>query len=238
MQVIAAIDLWEGQVVRLRRGEFSAIEKVADSPLHAAQQLKEWGMRWWHIVDLSGAKAGGLIQRDFLSELRRAFPEVKMNLGGGLRSIDDIDWGIKAGFDFLVIGSLAIEAPGILEELIQTYGAERFILAADVRGGYVAYRGWQAVTPLSVEDFIQQWQQKGVTTFLCTHIDRDGMLGGPDISFYQSIQNTARSARIIASGGIRHPEDLDALAKVGISAAVVGKALYANPTAWRGYFSS
>ncbi|MEN3041000.1 MAG: 1-(5-phosphoribosyl)-5-[(5-phosphoribosylamino)methylideneamino] imidazole-4-carboxamide isomerase [Bacteroidia bacterium] len=233
MQVIAAIDLWEGNVVRLRRGEFTAIEKVADSPLQAARQLREWGLRWWHLVDLSGAKEGQLVQKELLYELRQSFPEVTMNLGGGLRSVEAVEWGIKAGFDFLVLGSLAIEDPELVDRLIQTYGADRFILAADVRGGCIAYRGWQTVAPIAVEDFIQRWHQKGVTTFLCTQVDRDGMLSGPDIRFYQTLQMAAYPARIIASGGIRHPADIEALARVGISAAIVGKALYADPPAWK-----
>lgn len=230
MQLIAAIDLWGGRVVRLRQGDFQAQEEISANPLALGERLLSWGLHWWHIVDLMGAK-GESPQWMLLESLRRNFPQVRMNLGGGLRSDAAVARAVEAGFDHLVIGSAAVETPAHLSAWIRLYGAERFILAADLRGGQIAVRGWQAVAPIPVERFLSDWCAAGIRLFLCTEVERDGMLSGPDPALYAKLVAQAAPAHIIASGGIRNGEDLQALAGVGVTAAVVGKALYTDPRA-------
>ncbi|MCX8113036.1 MAG: 1-(5-phosphoribosyl)-5-[(5-phosphoribosylamino)methylideneamino] imidazole-4-carboxamide isomerase [Bacteroidia bacterium] len=231
MQLIAAIDVWEGKVVRLRQGDFSAPQEIHSNPLDIGRQLCEWGVRWWHVVDLMGAKVGQLQQSSVLAKLRQTFPEVKMNLAGGLRTIEDIRWGVSAGFDYLVIGSAAVERPKEACSWIESYGAQRFILAADLRAGYLAIRGWQTRTAIEPSHFFEVWKAQGIQTFLCTEVERDGTLSGPDIALYEALLEAAKPATIIASGGVRGPGDLQALANIGVTAVVVGKALYTDPQA-------
>lgn len=230
MQLIAAIDLWAGKVVRLRQGNFQALEEISADPLTLGEKLLEWGLHWWHIVDLMGAK-GESPQWALLESLRRRFPQVRMNLGGGLRSHAAVTQAVEIGFDYLVIGSAAIEAPDQLLGWIELHGAERFILAADLRAGQIAIRGWQAVSPIPVERFFNEWCAAGIRLFLCTEVERDGMLSGSDPALYARLVGLAAPAGIIASGGIRNGEDLRRLAQVGVTAAVVGKALYSAPRA-------
>lgn len=230
MQVIAAIDLWAGKAVRLRQGDFDTQEEISADPMALGAKLHAWGLRWWHIVDLMGAK-GEALQKPLLIALRKAFPDVRMNLGGGLRDEASIAWAADSGFDHLVVGSAAVTRPEQVNAWLERYGAARFIIAADLKGGYIATHGWQKIAPIPVPSFFAQWREKGVQAFLCTEVERDGMLTGANLSLYAELVQQAAPAQVIASGGIRGQADLDALAKIGVFAAVVGKALYTDPTA-------
>lgn len=230
MQVIAAIDLWAGKAVRLRQGDFDTQEEISTDPLALGAKLYDWGVRWWHVVDLMGAK-GDALQRPILTALRKAFPDVRMNLGGGLRDETAINWAIQSGFDHLIVGSAAVSAPEKVKAWLRQYGPERFIIAADLKGGLIATHGWQKVIPMPIQSFFMQWREAGIQAFLCTEVERDGMLAGPNLSLYTQLVQQAAPAQVIASGGIRGKADLEALASLGIGAAIVGKALYTDPTA-------
>lgn len=229
MRIIAAIDLWQGKVVRLRQGNFAHQDIIHDDPIATGETLLSWGVQWWHIVDLEGAKKGSLQQQNVLKALRYRFPTVQMNVGGGIRSEKDLQWVLETGFDYVVMGSLAVEASQTVQSWIAQYGAHRFILAADMKGGSLAIKGWQASVPLQAEEFIVSWKAAQPYAFLCTEVERDGMLSGPDLPLYQHLQSLAAPVPVIASGGIRGASDLRALASVGITAAIVGKALYTDP---------
>lgn len=232
MPLIAAIDLWKGKAVRLRQGDFSSPEVISQDPLEVGEKLIQWGISWWHIVDLEGAKEGGLVQKALLSAIRRNFPHVRMNLAGGLRTRETIEWGAAEGFDYLVIGSAAVEAPTEVQHWLKLYGSQRFILAADLKGSLITIHGWQTTVSLPVKEFFIRWIGEGVRTFLCTEVERDGMMSGPNLALYRELVTEARPADIIASGGIRHSRDIRALEALGVKAAVVGKALYVDPQAF------
>jgi len=225
MQLIAGVDLWEGQVVRLQRGDFSQ-RVVYGSWEEVGRRLWEAGLRRWHVVDLQGAQAGQLIQKETLRRLRESFPEVQMSLGGGIRSEADLIWALEAGFEWVVIGSVAVLEPALLRSWIQTYGGKRFIIAADARGDKVTLKGWQEESLLEAKALIRAWAVMGIAAFLSTQVERDGTLEGVDVGFYERLVGLSAGIPILASGGIRGPEDLDALRKVGVYGAIVGRALY------------
>lgn len=240
MQVIPAIDLWEGKAVRLRQGDFSRQEIVGEDIYAVGERFLEWGLRRWHIVDLMGAREGRLLQRELLARLRAAFPEVRVSVGGGIRTEEEVEWVLSQGFGWVVIGSMAVEEPERVQDWIKAWGPDRFILAADVREGHIAVKGWQVRSSLPLDEFLAQWRMKGIAGFLCTQVERDGLLQGTDEKWYAEVQRVAAPVPVIASGGIRGRIDLDRLARVGISAAIVGKALYADPTVadWIGAYVS
>lgn len=240
MQIIAAIDLWEGQVVRLWQGDFARRETMGSSPEEMGERFLAWGLRRWHVVDLMGARQGQLRQKNTLECLRNRFPQVQMSLGGGLRTEAEIEWALAAGFDWVVLGSVAVTQPEAVAQWMQRWGRERFILAADARGEYIAIAGWQSTTAMTVEAFLTRWKALQPAAFLCTQVERDGTLKGPAIEWLAQVQAVAAPVPVIASGGIRGGEDLEALRQAGLSAAVVGKALYTDPQAqvWVRRFSS
>ncbi len=225
MQLIAGIDLWEGRVVRLMQGDFSRRIEYG-SWKEIASRLWEAGVRRWHVVDLQGAQAGQLIQRETLQALRNAFPQVQMSLGGGIRSEADLIWALEQKFDWVVIGSLAVMEPALVRSWIQTYGGEHFIIAADARGGRVTMKGWQEEALIEAKALIRAWALMGISAFLSTQVERDGSLSGVDESFYGRLVGLSAGVPILASGGIRGPQDLDALGRVGVKGAIVGRALY------------
>ncbi|MCX7606988.1 MAG: 1-(5-phosphoribosyl)-5-[(5-phosphoribosylamino)methylideneamino] imidazole-4-carboxamide isomerase [Bacteroidia bacterium] len=232
MQVIPAIDVWEGEAVRLWQGDFGMRERFSRSLEAVGQRFLSWGVQRWHVVDLEGAKEGRVKQKDVLFRLRQAFPSVKISLGGGLRTEAEIEWALQAGFDWVVLGSAVVEQPENEVALwLQRWGAAQFIIAADTRKGCLTTQGWQREAPIRVGDFVQQWRDTGIAGLLCTQVERDGTLLGPDVAFYRELQALASPVPIIASGGIRGPQDLESLQAAGISMAIVGKALYVDPTA-------
>lgn len=231
MHLIPGIDLWAGQVVRLWQGDFSQRQVVGESPRETGQRFLRWGLRRWHVVDLEGARKGSLQQKEVLLALRRSFSQVQMSLGGGLRTQADVAWALEAGFDWVVVGSAAVLKTQEVQRWMDQWGSQRFILASDLREGQVAMQGWQERSSISVEAFLKTWQPRAPAAFLCTQVERDGTLAGPDVELYRRLQQVAWPVPVIASGGIRGPEDLDALKQAGLAAAIVGKALYTDPTA-------
>ncbi len=225
MQLIAGVDLWEGRVVRLVQGDFGQRTDYG-SWEEIGKRLWEGGLRRWHVVDLQGAQAGHLVQKETLRALRQAFLQVQMSLGGGIRSEADLEWALEQGFEWVVIGSVTVLEPARVRSWIQTYGGQRFILAADARGGKVAFKGWQEESLLEAKALIRAWTLMGVAAFLSTQVERDGSLAGVDESFYERLVGLSAGVPILASGGIRGPQDLEALQKVGVHGAIVGRALY------------
>jgi len=225
MQVIAGVDLWEGEVVRLRQGDFEA-RRAYGGWEEIGRRLQEAGLKRWHIVDLEGARAGHLVQKETLQRLRAAFPEVRMSIGGGIRSEAELVWAMQTGFDWVVVGSVAVLEPELLRSWIQRYGGARFIIAADAKGGKVALKGWQEESLLEAKALIRAWAVMGIAAFLSTQVERDGTLEGVDKHFYERLVALSAGVPILASGGIRGAEDLEVLRQVGVQGAIVGRALY------------
>jgi phosphoribosylformimino-5-aminoimidazole carboxamide ribotide isomerase len=221
-----AIDIAEGKAVRLVQGDFDAQTVYADSPLEAARGWVDAGARYLHMVDLDGARSGS---PQNLDQLERVVAElgVPVQYGGGLRSVDAVAGAIAAGASRAILGTAAFRDIDFLDEVVARHG-ERIVVSIDTRGGFVSTAGWTETTELPAAGVIERMQDRGVRTFVFTNVDKDGLLGGPDLDEVRAIAAIVRG-RFMYSGGIGRREDLAALAalrQVNLSGVIVGKALY------------
>jgi phosphoribosylformimino-5-aminoimidazole carboxamide ribotide isomerase len=225
--VIPAIDLRGGRVVRLQEGDFEREQVYDDSPPEVAARFAAAGANWIHVVDLDGARAGERRQSETIRAIRDAVtPAVRLQVGGGIRGADAVDDSLAAGADRVVLGTAAVEDPALVGAAIERHGSDRIALALDIRDGLAVGRGWVRGAPgQPVEGTIANLEGMGVTTLVVTAIDRDGLLGGPDLALLARVLDLT-DADVIASGGIATIEDLRAAQAIGCSGAIVGRALY------------
>ena len=226
MILLPAIDIADGKAVRLVQGDFDAETVYADSPLEAARAWVEAGARHLHMVDLDGARTG--VPQN-LRHLERVVAQlgVPVQYGGGLRSVDAVCDAIAAGAWRAILGTAAFRDVDFLDEVVGRFG-ERIVVSIDTRGGFVSTAGWTETTELPADECIERMQDRGVRTFVFTNVDKDGLLGGPDLDEVRRVAAAVRG-RFMYSGGIGRREDLEALAglrQVNLCGVIVGKALY------------
>lgn len=229
MLLIPSIDVRGGHCVRLFKGDFSAETIYASSPLEVAQDYASRGARWLHLVDLDGARDGELTNRTALIEMA-GVAGLSVQVGGGVRQRAIVDELLSLGVARVVVGSAAVEQPDEVASWLRDYGPERVCLAFDVRIDSTGLpqlqtRGWREATTVSLFEAVERFEQHGLRHVLCTDIDRDGALAGPNVALYR--QCVARFPTIAwqASGGVRDSADLQALHDAGAAAAISGKAL-------------
>ena len=225
MLIYPAIDIYQGKCVRLRQGNFAAQKIYSDSPPDVARSYLKDGLDFLHVVDLEGAKDGHVVNHETLHAIL-GIPGLKVQVGGGIRTREDVASLLQAGAARVVIGSLAVQSPHVVREWIREFQAERFVIAVDIRHGSVAHAGWLERADLTPSAFIDTMARAGAVRFLCTDIDRDGMLEGPNVELYSSLSNEFPTLRFIASGGVSDLEDIKKLQTTGCEGVVVGKALY------------
>ena len=225
MLIYPAIDIYQGNCVRLRQGDFDSQSLYSNSPSDAAISFCDAGLSSLHVVDLEGAKAGHIVNWEALVSIL-GISRIHAQVGGGIRTREDVFRLFDAGAKRVVIGSLAVDSPHIVEDWISEFGADRLVIAVDVRDGAIAHKGWLERANLSPSVFIDSMSRVGASRFLCTDINRDGMLGGPNLELYRSLVSEFPSIKLIASGGVSQMADIERLATTGCFAAVVGKALY------------
>ncbi len=226
MILMPAVDIRDGRAVRLRQGRFDDETVYSDDPLEAARAFVEAGASFLHVVDLDGARRG---EPANLAQLERIVTGIRtpVQYGGGLRSIDSIKAALKAGAGWVVVGTAACTDPDFLAAMVQQY-LPRLIVAVDVRGGKVSLSGWTEQTELAPEELIERLQGQGVTKFLYTNADRDGLLEGVGLDEVRRISEVVRG-RFLVSGGVGSLDDLRALRDLqlpNLSGVIVGKALY------------
>jgi phosphoribosylformimino-5-aminoimidazole carboxamide ribotide isomerase len=224
--LLPAVDIRDGKAVRLRQGHFDEETVYADDPLEAARSFVEAGARFLHVVDLDGAREGEPVNLRHVERITAEL-DVPVELGGGLRSIASIRRALKAGAARVVLGTAAFTDPELLDEALSAF-TSRILVGVDVRGGRVAVSGWTRATQTSGEDAIRLMQQRGVTRFVYTNVDRDGMLEGPDLDEVRRVGEAVRG-RFLYSGGIGSLEDLRGLRElrlVNLAGVISGKALY------------
>jgi phosphoribosylformimino-5-aminoimidazole carboxamide ribotide isomerase len=221
-QLVPAVDILGGEAVRLERGVYERIGLRAGDPVELARRLARSGPPWLHVVDLEGARSGGA-RPELVAEIAAAVAPVPVQAAGGVRSPDDALALIEAGAARVVVGTAAFSATGALTPYVEALGG-RLVVAVDVRGGRVAVEGWERTSGLGVEEAIERCLEAGVARLLCTAIDRDGTLGGPDFGLLARVRELT-GLPVLAAGGVRSREDLDALAGIGLEGAVVGRAL-------------
>ena len=226
MIIYPAIDLIDGNVVRLHKGDFDQLTKYDSDPVSVAQSYADAGAKWLHLVDLDGAKNPKNRQVGLIKKIIEG-SGLQVQTGGGIRSFNDVKTLINAGASRVVIGSLAVLDPEITKHIFNTFGPERICLAADViwqnNGFYIAVSGWQEASALGLFDFIKTYQDSGLRHTLCTDIDRDGTLSGCNRDLYQTVKKKFPDLQLQASGGVSVLNDLMELPANGV---IIGKALY------------
>jgi phosphoribosylformimino-5-aminoimidazole carboxamide ribotide isomerase len=226
-ELLAAIDLRGGRVVRLRQGDFERETSFSDDPLAVAERFVVAGAPWLHVVDLDGARAGEPAQIDQVAGIvGTAAGRASVEVSGGLRSAGDVKRVLDRGARRVAIGTAAVEDPAFVEHTIQRHGADRIAIAVDIREGVAIGRGWRTGSPgTDPEGLVRRLAAAGATTFEVTAIDRDGLAAGPNLRLLEALVGLGLG-RVIASGGIRDGEDLAAVARIGCVGAIVGRALY------------
>ena len=231
MIILPAIDLKDGKCVRLRQGRADDVTVYGDDPAQQARDWREQGGRELHVVDLDGAFAGTPRHAEVIRRIIEAFGG-PVEVGGGLRTPEALDAVIEAGAARAIIGSAALEDPEFLASAVEMYG-ERIAVGIDARNGFVQTKGWVETTQVKATDLAEAVAKAGVKTIIYTDTATDGMLGGPNLTQMAAICDAAPTCAITASGGVSSPfdvENLKALGRKNLRAAIVGKALYDGRT--------
>lgn len=223
MIILPAIDIKDGQCVRLTKGDFATVEKVAEDPLKTALAFQEAGADWIHMVDLDGAKEGSLKNSPVFLEVARK-TGLKVELGGGIRTMESIDYYMEQGISRVIIGSAAISHPELVRNAVGKYG-DRIAVGIDARDGMVSGSGWLADSDINYLDLAKRMDEAGVRCIIFTDISKDGTLSGPNLQQLGRI-NEAVSCDVIASGGIHTMRDITDLKEMGLYGAICGKSIY------------
>lgn len=225
--IYAAIDLRDGRVVRLEQGDFERETVFSEEPVTVAREFVDGGARWLHIVDLDGARAGRRVQADLIDTIVAGVAgQAGVEVAGGLRNQADVSDALGRGANRIVLGTAALADPRFVGELVAAHGSNRVAVALDVRDGLARGEGWRdGARGRRPATLLARLADIGVGTFEVTAIDRDGLLGGPDLRLLESLVALGRGD-IVASGGIRTALDLQQVRDVGCAGAIVGRALY------------
>lgn len=227
MQLIPAIDLKDGKCVRLRQGDMNAETVFSNDPVAMAQRWVDAGTTRLHIVDLDGAVAGFPVNADIIGHISDAFPDLEIQVGGGIRSFDVIQTYLDVGVDYVIIGTQAVRAPDFVDNACLEFPGH-IIVGLDAKEGKVATDGWAKVSEHSAEEIARRFEEAGVEALVFTDIRRDGMMRGVNVEATRKLAR-AVDVPIIASGGVSSLDDVRALcaaASDGISGAIVGRAIY------------
>lgn len=225
MIILPAIDLKDGKVVRLYKGDFDTVHQVADDPVATAQAFYDAGARYIHMVDLDGAKDGKRCNGDIVKAVAQV--GLRVELGGGLRTMADIEAVFDSGVYRAVIGSAAVSDRKLVENAVARFGAERIAVGIDTQDGKVKTAGWVEDSGLDYLQFAREMEKLGVKNIIFTDIDTDGTLAGPSLSRLGELKS-AVGCWITASGGVSCNEDIRALSALGMYGAIIGKAYYAG----------
>jgi phosphoribosylformimino-5-aminoimidazole carboxamide ribotide isomerase len=225
MLVIPSIDLRGGRCVRLYQGDYGRETVVGDDPVAMARHWQAAGARLLHVVDLDGARDGRPVQLDLVRRICEVLT-IPVQVGGGMRTAADVAAALDAGASRVILGTIALEQPTVVDELLARHGAARLVLGLDARDGRVASHGWLATSTVEASVLAQAMAARGIQTVVYTDIGRDSTLSGPNVAATAALARASGLA-VIASGGVTRREDLTALAaEPGISGAIVGRALY------------
>ncbi len=226
MRIIPAIDLIDGKCVRLSKGDYATQKIYNEHPLEVAKAFEAHGIQYLHLVDLDGAKSNHIVNHKVLEDIASK-TSLKIDFGGGLKTDEDLKIAFESGAKQVTGGSIAVKQPEVFSQWISTYGADKIILGADVKGEYIATDGWLETSDQSLFDFLAHYQAKGIQYTICTDISKDGMLQGPSFDLYKKILAETQ-VKLIASGGISQFDELPRLAEMGCEGTIIGKAIYEN----------
>ncbi len=223
MKIFPAIDLRDGKVVRLLKGDYDQMTVYGDDPVAYAKEFEAKGAEFLHAVDLDGAKDGDTPNFRVVERLVQE-TGLRVEIGGGIRSEETIRRYLDAGVYRVILGTIAVKDPAFITEMIKKYG-ERIAVGVDISGRYVATHGWKEVSAITVDEMFAKLAADGVSCIICTDISKDGAMAGTNQALYKELSETY-SVDIVASGGVSSMADVAALLDLGISGAIIGKALY------------
>ncbi|MDF7811545.1 1-(5-phosphoribosyl)-5-[(5-phosphoribosylamino)methylideneamino]imidazole-4-carboxamide isomerase [Hymenobacter sp. YC55] len=225
MEIIPAIDLINGQCVRLTEGDFTQQTTYDSDPVAVAQRFEQQGVKRLHLVDLDGARAKRPVNLPVLERIA-ANTSLVIDYGGGLQSEEAVRQAFDAGAVQVTAGSIAVREPALVGGWLQSFGAEKIIVGADFRDNYISINAWAEQSERTLQEFLQQYLAAGATTFICTDVSKDGKLQGPALATYRTLRQALPEAQLIASGGVTTIADVAALAEIGMYGAIIGKAIY------------
>jgi len=225
IELIPAIDIINGQCVRLTKGDYNQKTVYNDSPSLVAHEFEKIGFKRLHVVDLDGAKSKHIVNSQALHQITSK-TQLQVDFGGGIKTDEDIETAFANGAKMVTVGSIAVTNPDLFISWMEKYGAERMILGADVRNGKISINGWKEDSTEDLLPFLQKYIDAGVRNVLCTEISKDGTLQGPAIELYSQVMEAYPQLHLIASGGVSCMADIQALNQAGIPAVVFGKAIY------------
>lgn len=225
MQILPAIDIKDGQAVRLFKGDFAQKTVVNPDVLEQARIFKDAGIDFIHVVDLDGALDGCATNRDLIATLKVA-TGLGVEVGGGIRTLEQIADYLAVGIDRVIIGSMAVKNPAFVKAALEQFGADKIVVGIDAKNGYVATEGWLETSTVDYISLAKEMEKMGVTLFVYTDVDRDGTLTGPNIEHYKLLTEKLTTAKVIASGGIASSRDLEELSQLDLAGTIVGKAYY------------
>lgn len=224
MRIIPAIDIINGQCVRLSKGDYSTSKVYNTNPVEVAKQFEDAGIKYLHVVDLDGAKSKKIVNAKTLEQIATQ-TTLQIDFGGGIKNTVDMATAFNSGARQVTVGSIAATEPDLFLEWLSLYGSDKVILGADCKQRKIMTQGWLNSADTDVLVFIQSYEQKGVKYSIVTDIEKDGMLNGPAIELYNEILSNSR-VKLIASGGLATVEELYALKKIGCEGVIIGKAIY------------
>ena len=225
MIILPAIDIKDGNCVRLFKGDYSTVQKVAENYMDTARSFEEAGAKWIHMVDLDGAKDASQQNKEIFINVAKN-TGLKVEVGGGIRSLDTVEMYLKNGISRVIIGSAAVKNPALVKDAVKEYG-DRIAVGIDARGGYVATEGWLESSDVYFTDLAKAMSDVGVEYIIFTDISKDGTLSGVNSAQLDEI-NRACSANIIASGGVHTIDDIIACRRLGLYGTICGKSIYSG----------
>lgn len=224
MRLYPAIDIKDGKAVRLKKGEFNEVTVYSENPYEIALKFKEAGAHFIHCVDLDGALAGRSVNADAIRKIVESV-DIPVELGGGIRSIENIREVLDLGVYRAILGTKAVEDPDFVKEAIDEFGSDRIVVGIDAKDGKVAIKGWESLSEYTAVELALKMKDLGVKTIIYTDISRDGMLTGPNVEQTKKLSDET-GLDIIASGGMSSMKDLEDVSNAKIHGAIIGKAYY------------
>ena len=225
MIILPAIDIKDGNCVRLFKGDFSTVEKVASDYLETAKSFENAGAEWIHMVDLDGAKEGRPVNTKIYTDVAEK-TNLKVELGGGIRSLETIQEYLNMGISRVILGSVALKNPKLVRNAVEKFGSEKIVVGIDAMNGMVATEGWLETSDVNYIDLANQMIKSGVKYFIFTDISKDGTLSGVNKEQLQSLADGTKNCNIIASGGVHTMDDIKACKAMGLYGTICGKSIY------------
>lgn len=225
MRIIPAIDLIDGKCVRLTQGDYAQKKIYNENPLEVAKAFEDAGLTYLHLVDLDGAKAGKVVNWSVIENIT-SHTSLHVDFGGGIKTDEEINNLFEVGIKQVNLGSIAVKNPVKVCQWIETFGADKIILSADVKNEMIAIAGWQENSDINIKEFINDYFRQGISYVTCTDISTDGTLAGPNVALYEKLLKEFPKLKLVASGGVGCIEDLSALKKINVDGVIIGKAIY------------